>query len=216
MSITENQIEAMIVEISGQEGLPIYKALKGKVDVNEFLLAEKLKLTINQVRNILYRLESHNLLTSNRKKDRKKGWYIYFWTFLEDRAERAYITLKRTRIQMLQTRIDRERTNQFYICMNKCTRANVETAMENQFMCVECGQLMVPDDNTKTINRIQGEINELTTEVEKLESERPKIEIEEEEEKPIKKEGKGPIKPKAPPKVKSHKSPDKKRPGKRR
>src|SRR3989344_3900043 len=152
MSITENQIEAMIVEISGQEGLPIYKALKGKEDVNEFLLAEKLKLTINQVRNILYRLESHNLLSSNRKKDRKKGWYIYFWTFLADHAKEAVVKSFEQQVIVLKQRLHREEGNQFYICPNKCTRATIENAMEENFLCTECGSVLTPEDNMKSIS----------------------------------------------------------------
>ncbi len=179
MKITQKQIEDMIVEIAGPEGLPIYKSLKDKENVNEFLIAEKLKLTINQIRNVLYKFDAHNLVTSTRKKDRKKGWYIYFWTFLQERAERVYIDLKKARIKQLETRLERERANQFYLCLNKDTRTSVENAMENQFMCTECGQLMIPEDNTKTINRIAEESKFLKAEVEKLDVAKP-ILVEEE------------------------------------
>ena len=170
MKITQKQIEEMISDIAGPEGLPVYKALKDKENVNEFLIAEKLHLTINQIRNILYKFDAHNLVASTRKKDRKKGWYIYFWTFLGERAGQVYVSLKRNRMKHLQVRLEREKAHEFYLCVNRCTRVSVEAAMENQFMCVECGQLMGPEDNTKTINRIQKEIEDLETEVGRLET----------------------------------------------
>lgn len=178
MKIAQKQIEEMITEIAGPEGLPVYKALKDKENVNEFLIAEKLHLTINQIRNILYKFDAHNLVSSTRKKDRKKGWYIYFWTFLEDRASQVYVTLKRNRMKHLEVRLEREKAHQFYLCVNRCTRVSVEAAMENQFMCVECGQLMSPEDNTKTINRIEKEIEELEAEVKRLETTEKPVPVE--------------------------------------
>src|SRR3989339_193256 len=49
--------------------------------VNEFNIAKKLDITINQTRNILYRVSEFGLVSSIRKKDKKKGWYTYFWKF---------------------------------------------------------------------------------------------------------------------------------------
>jgi len=81
LKLSQKQIEELIFEISGNDGLSVYKLLKDKIDVNEFAIAEKLKLTINQIRNIFYKFQAYNLVTSISKKDRKKGWYIYFFTF---------------------------------------------------------------------------------------------------------------------------------------
>ena len=41
--------------------------------VNEFIIAKKLDLTINQTRNVLYKLADEGLVSSIRKKDKKKG-----------------------------------------------------------------------------------------------------------------------------------------------
>ncbi|HZX11987.1 MAG TPA: hypothetical protein VFE88_00825 [Candidatus Nanoarchaeia archaeon] len=170
MKVTQKQLEEMVLEVAGQEGLQVYRVLKGKENLNEFLIAEKVKLTINQVRNVLYKFESLNLVTSTRKKDRKKGWYIYFWTFVDERGQRAFVEMKKRRMQQFEARLERERAHQFYLCVNKCTRTSVEAAMENQFMCAECGQLMVPEDNSKTIRRIGDEIEVLRLEIQKLEA----------------------------------------------
>ena len=91
MKIQQKDMEDMIVEISGKEALPVYKLLKGKDNVNEFIIANKLKISINQIRNILYKFEQYNLVSSSRKKDRKKGWYIYFFTFNQKQAEEVWV-----------------------------------------------------------------------------------------------------------------------------
>ncbi len=170
MKVTQKQIEDMIVSIASKEALPVYKVLKDKENVNEFLIAEKLKISINQLRNIFYAMDSYNLLNSTRKKDRKKGWYIYFWTFNKEQAAKVVVQLKRDQMKKLQVQLDREKQHQFYICTNDRTRATIENAMENSFLCGECGNLLMPDDNGKSIKRISKEIEEIHTEVMKIEA----------------------------------------------
>ena len=75
-----NLLKIIVEDIAGKQATEIVKLLIGKKDVNEFLIAKKLKLTINQTRNILYKLSDSGLVSFTRKKDKRKGWYIYFWT----------------------------------------------------------------------------------------------------------------------------------------
>jgi transcription initiation factor TFIIE subunit alpha len=172
MKLTQKQTEELIFEIAGKEGLSVYKLLKGKSDVNEFLVAQKLKLTINQIRNIFYKFQAYNLVTSTSKKDRRKGWYIYFFTFNLIEASSAFINIKREKIAKLEQQAAREKAHQFYVCPNRDMRATLENAMEHNFTCVECGQLLVPDDNAKTVVRLEKEIAVIKKEVADLESSR--------------------------------------------
>ncbi len=165
MEPTNKDIEEMILKTSGELGIKLYKALKNQEDVNEFLIAEKLKVTINQLRNIIYKFDDLNLLSTNRKKDRKKGWYIYFLTFRHGEAKKAVIKLKKEELEFLNKRLKIEETNEFYSCPKKCMRASIENAMENQFLCPECGQLLSLEDNKKKINKIRREISKLEKEL---------------------------------------------------
>ena len=45
--IDPKEIEKLILNISGEEGLTLYKLLKMKNNVSEFILADKLKRSIN-------------------------------------------------------------------------------------------------------------------------------------------------------------------------
>ncbi len=160
MKIQQKDIEDMIADIGGKEALPIYRLLKNKENVNEFNLAGKLKITINQIRNIIYKFEQYNLVSSSRKKDRKKGWYIYFFTFNQKQAEEVVLQFKRKRVEILKKQLDRESKHEFYSCPNKCIRVTIESAMEHNFICFECGSLLEPDDKEKNIFRINKQIKE--------------------------------------------------------
>lgn len=167
--LTEKQVEELIFEIAGKEGLSVYKLLRGKENVNEFIIAEKLKLTINQIRNIFYKFQAYNLVTSTSKKDRKKGWYIYFFTFNNSEANSAYTRIKKEKLAKLEQQVNREKIHEFYVCPNKDMRATLENAMEHNFTCVECGELLVPDNNSKTVLKLDKEIDVLKKEVAELE-----------------------------------------------
>lgn len=168
MKIPIKFVEEAIGEIAEKDGISAYRLLKGKENVNEFIIAQRLKLTINQIRNIIYKFEQYNLISSTRKKDRKKGWYIYFFTFNDRQADEVVLQLMKDKVRLLDRQLEREKNHQFYICPNKCIRLTIENAMENQFMCTECGSLMSADDNEKSIQRIKKRIEEINEVINKL------------------------------------------------
>ena len=65
--------------IAGKQTEEIVDLLDTSKYINEFIIAKKLGVTINQARNILYKISDYGLVSSIRKKDKKKGWYTYFW-----------------------------------------------------------------------------------------------------------------------------------------
>lgn len=129
------ETEELVLKIAEDEGLALYKALKGKKDFSEFKLAEKLDRDINITRRILYSLHAHNLATFIKKKDQKKGWYIYYWTFSESEASRLVAKYKKN------PEIKKERTNT-YFCNNKCGIVDFEEAFDTNFKCGECGEVL--------------------------------------------------------------------------
>jgi len=175
MKVLEKHMEQSIQQVAGKEALPIYNALKGKENVNEFTLVEELEMNINQIRNILYKLDNHGLLESKRKKDRKKGWYIYFWTLKNDKLKQLVIKLKKDRLNFLERKLNEEQENDFYICPNNCMRVDANQALEQGYMCEECGQLLEHEDSQKLQNRIKREIKEIEEELATKEEEELKV-----------------------------------------
>jgi transcription factor E len=147
-------LEEVIAVVVGKQGEGLVDLLDGNKYVNEFLIAKKLDITINQARNILYKISDFGLVSSIRKKDKKKGWYTYFWKieilkcleFL--RAE----VLKRS--EQVKNQIKSRESKVFYVC-NRCNiELNEENAMMHDFTCVECGQVFEIKDNEKLLKEL--------------------------------------------------------------
>ncbi len=161
MKLPNKAIDEVIAQIAGEDVLPLVQALKNKKNVSEFKLAEKIKQEINITRNMLYRLYHANLVSFIRRKDKAKGWYIYYWTFKPKHIRYLAEDLKKQRLEKLRERVGREKDGHFFICQNKCMRLNFEQAMDFFYKCPECGQLMTQEDNAVMITRLEDDIRRL-------------------------------------------------------
>ena len=159
--LTPKITEETVSEVAGQDVLPLIKALRNKANVSEFKLADNIKKEINQTRNMLYRLYENNLVSFIRKKDKKKGWYIYYWTFNQKRIKDLANDLKKKKLEKFEERLTREKTTQFYICGNKCIRLDFEQSHDFNFKCPECGQLLELEDNTEKVRKLEQDIGNL-------------------------------------------------------
>lgn len=165
MKLSNKIIENIVKEVAGEDTIPLVRYLKNKKNISEFKIAEAIKREINETRNMLYRLYNANLVSFNRKKDKKKGWYIYYWTFTSKRAKYLFFDLKRKRIEKLKERLTREKENIFFICKNKCIRLSFEQAVDFSYKCPECGLLLENESNAQTIEGLEKEIKELEKEL---------------------------------------------------
>jgi len=161
LKMSNKIIEEVASRVAGEDVIPLVKALKNRRDVSEFTLAKETKTEINLVRNRLYRLYNANLVTSIKKKDKKKGWYIYYWTLNMPRFRYLAKDLIKQRITQLKERLEREKSSNFFICSNNCIRLNFEQATDFEFKCPECGELLHQEDNTQKIKEIEKEIKSL-------------------------------------------------------
>jgi len=169
MKLTQNFIERVVAESCGDDVIPLVRFLKGKEKVSEFIIAEAIKEPINSLRNMLYRLQKVNLVDFSRKKDKKKGWYIYYWTFRPDNIRWLYKKTKEEQLDRLNSRLEREKNNQFYSCETKCMRLDFDQAANFNFKCPECGEIMYESDNRQSIKEIENKIKELKAEIKKVE-----------------------------------------------
>ena len=164
-------IKEVVGIIVGKPAEDIVDLLVGKKNVNEFIIAKKLDLTINQTRNILYKLSDYGLVSSIRKKDKKKGWYTYFWKIEILKTLEFLKTELKKKVEQLSLQIKSRETKQFYIC----TRCNIEFTEDNallhDFICNECGDVFTLKDNSKMLKELKKALNRFERELEEVEQE---------------------------------------------
>jgi transcription initiation factor TFIIE subunit alpha len=170
MRINQKKVDEVVLSILGEEGASFIKYLYGKQNVSEFELANKTKKDIKVVRKMLYALNNHNLVGFTRKKDKEKGWYIYYWTLIPDNVMYLYVKRRRELLVKLKSSIEDE-NELFFICQNRCVRLNFDQAMEFEFHCPECGELVLQDEK-QDIERIKKQIGEIEEELSSLEKEK--------------------------------------------
>ena len=163
MRITDTKIYETVKEVVGEDSIKVVEFLKDKKNISDFKIAEKVKTDIHEIRNILYRLYNHNLVTYYRKKDRQKGWYISYWTFNKKRVGDLMKDVHYSKIDKFTQRLREEEANQgnIYMCPNACVRVNFDKATDFEFKCPECGNILNHQDNEKTIKFLRNRVREL-------------------------------------------------------
>ena len=164
LAIIENFIRKEI----GPEVIPVLKILFEGPNVNEFDLAEKLHLGINGARTLLYKLVNNNLAYSIKKKDKEKGWYIYFWNFNFKHGRDLLTEVKTKELAHLKQQMGLEFKGMVYRCPDNHIEVSLEKAMELQFKCTECEQLLDHSDISKDKDVLEKEIQQLEEELEIL------------------------------------------------
>tara|TARA_Y100000310_G_scaffold325690_1_gene389516 strand:+ start:727 stop:1494 length:768 start_codon:yes stop_codon:yes gene_type:complete len=167
-------LKSVVEHLINKSAVPIVDLLIGKKDVNEFLIAKKLELTINQARNILYKLSDYGLVSFIRKKDKRKGWYIYFWTLnvyqslnlLEDKLKKE--------LENLEFQLKSRKEKGYYLCDTCSIEVTEEVALLNDFTCPECEEVYKLNENKEIIEQLEKEISKIKREIKLVSEERQK------------------------------------------
>jgi len=167
-------IKQIAENIAGETASQIVNFLYGKKDINEFLIAKKLELTINQTRNLLYKLSSFGIISSIRKKDKRKGWYIYFWTLDVFRSLEILESKLSQEISRLESELSSKKLKKFYKCPICGVEVTEESALLTNFMCSECGEIYVLSDNLSYVDNLSKKIFKFKKELELITAEKSK------------------------------------------
>ena len=143
-------IHELVQEVAGEETIKLVDYLKDKHNVSEFKVADKLEITVNQVRNLLYRLDEYNLVYFMRKKDKEKGWYEYYWTLDLVKMRTLIIDRKQEQMKKIRQELKTEQGQQYYYApSNPNLRINAEEALEVGFRSPEYDEVLQPEDMEK-------------------------------------------------------------------
>ena len=107
--------------------------------VDENIIAKILKKDVHDVRKILYHLQNQNLVFSKFWKVNEKGWYVNSWHVNFKEIER-FLESKQNEENNYQPTSFSENTN--FICPFCNTSFDYFEAMENSFICSNCGSAL--------------------------------------------------------------------------
>lgn len=178
-------LKEVVGVIIGKQAEELAELLNSNKHVNEFLIAKKLDITINQARNLLYKVSDHGLVSSIRKKDKRKGWYTYFWKIEVLKSLEFLKDLYLKRMEQINNQIKSREVKQFYFCEKCNIEVTEENALLRNFTCNECGAVYTLKDNTdlvkefkKNVLKIEKDLDILNQEIdnerERLEKNKPK------------------------------------------
>ena len=165
-------LKSIVENLIGKQAVPIIDLLFGKKHVNEFLIAKKLKLTINQTRNILYKMSDFGLVSFIRKKDKRKGWYIYFWTLNIYESLRILEQNMQKELEQLELDLKGRKEKRFFICNTCSLEVGEESALLNDFVCPECEEVYQLSESKDNVQQLEKEIVRVKKELDYVTSER--------------------------------------------
>jgi len=185
----EQFLKEAIILVVGKQAEPLADLLNSKNHVNEFIIAKKLDTTINHARNLLYKLAEFGLVSSIRKKDKKKGWYTYFWRLEQNKVLFFLRDILKKKLAELGDESSKREHGRYYVCETCKIELDEEKALLQDFTCNECGQIFSAKDNTKDLKEIIKLKERYNRELELIHKE-----IEEESEREVKKKVKEKVK----------------------
>ncbi|OYT62894.1 MAG: transcription factor E [Thermofilum sp. ex4484_15] len=153
------ELTEAICGIKAREAMKII-ILKGEATDEE--IAKEVGLQVNEVRTLLHKLFDARLLKYRRVRDEKIGWYTYYWRVTDESIEDVLRERKERVISRLKARLEYEKSNTFYICINRdIPRLTFDEAFNNMFRCPVCGSILEPYDNKEIIALLEELIHKL-------------------------------------------------------
>lgn len=155
-----NEILKITEELVGEKAAQVVEYLYYHPGSSEFDVHGDLGFPISNIRSVLYQLKEKNLVDYDRKKDKIKGWYLYYWRVAVNNYEKVYVLEKKKKLQQFRERLEKEQNTTYYICPNFCKRFSFDEALEENFTCPVCHSLLSEENKERKIEMLQRNIKE--------------------------------------------------------
>jgi transcription initiation factor TFIIE subunit alpha len=156
----------LAMEIGGDEAVEIVKALEKKKEATDEELAEITGIRINNIRKILYEFYDIGIADFKRIRDKETGWYYYYWFLETKRLNEIIRNRKMKELEELRKMLEQETGEIYYWCGKPGhPRLTFDEAMEYQFQCPICGEILMEHDNSAIIEELKKRIEALETEL---------------------------------------------------
>jgi len=165
--LDEELLIKAVDKIGSEDAVKIVKELLHRGKATEDELAKATGVKLNDIRKILFKLHSFSLAFSESVQDKKTGWLIFYWRIRPEQFESVIRTQKRRILEKLETRLEFEKTHEFYSCVREeCPRLTFEEALETLFKCPKCGGPLQHFDNASIVERLSERVRRLRKELE--------------------------------------------------
>lgn len=161
-------VKNMVQEIAGLQGFKIVELLVKKKKIDEFKISSNLKLEVNFVRSLLYKLYSKKIVSYSKERDLKKGWWIYSWEIHPKKIKDLLIMERMKELDNLGNAKIGRTGAQMYVCDLCAVEVNFSGAVDSEFKCFSCGALLKNFDNTHVINEMDDKIKKINAEIEEI------------------------------------------------
>ncbi|OPY21080.1 MAG: Transcription factor E [Methanomethylovorans sp. PtaU1.Bin073] len=153
-------IRGYLIRLVGEEGLMMIEKMP-EGEVTDEQIAQATGILLNIVRRTLFILNENKLAICRRERDASSGWLTYLWTLDMSDIEKQLVKEKKRLVKNLKVRKEFEESNVFYVCPEGCVRMDFKQASECMFMCPDCGEDMIHQDNAPFMQMIQERIKNL-------------------------------------------------------
>ena len=88
------------------------------------------------------------------------SYLIYYTSLILFIDALCVIPFIKLRIEKLKNRLETELNSIFYICKKGCCRLDFDEAFMNNYKCLECSKILIPEENKKTVNNLSMELKQ--------------------------------------------------------
>src|SRR3989449_10580848 len=93
----------------GEEAINVVKALAQAGTTTDDVIATQANVRLNTARKGFYKLYDHALVTCQRSRDEKTGWFIYHWKLQPDQLDAFVRSRRKKALKDLRTRLGVEK-----------------------------------------------------------------------------------------------------------
>ncbi|MCL7415430.1 MAG: transcription factor [ANME-2 cluster archaeon] len=153
-------IRGLLINLVGEEGMNVVlKMPDGEVTDEE--VSNVTEVPLNIVRRTLYILFENRLATYRRERNKDSGWLTYLWLIDISGINELLDNEMNRLLTNLKSKLDFEEDNMFYICENECGRFVFDLVAETEYLCPNCGEEVVFEENEIIKQSLRKRINEL-------------------------------------------------------
>lgn len=161
VNLDDPVIQGLLLNLVGEEGMNVVMNMPDG-EITDDGVAEITNVPLNNVRRTLYILFENRLATYRRERNKDSGWLTYLWKIDLNGINELLEAETEKFIRNLTTKLEFENDNMFYVCTNNCGRFVFDIVAELEFLCPNCGEDVVFEDNELIKQTLKKRINELT------------------------------------------------------